>query len=329
MNPLKNYIVQQYNSDCFAIWNAFIAQAKNATFLFHRDFMEYHRDRFEDFSLMVFDEKQNLKAVLPANQVGEKCFSHQGLTYGGLVFNNNTKLSEVISIFKGVLEYLKQQNVGVLEVKIMPSIYWKTPSSELEYLAYILNANLSRRDTLSVIDLRVKNDISQGRKQEIKKAKNNGLVIQEVQVFDEFWNEILIPNLKLKHNAKPVHTLEEITLLKNKFPKNIRQFNVYLDKRIVAGTTIFETEEVAHSQYISSINDSKFKYSLDYLHDYLINDVFKNKRYFDFGISNENNGKNINNGLLFWKESFGARTMTQSFYQFNTNNYELLNSILI
>jgi len=82
---LKNYIVRKYQSTDYSTWNEFVATAKNATFLFHRDFMEYHSDRFQDFSLLIFDENQNLKAILPANRLEEVVYSHQGLTYGGLI----------------------------------------------------------------------------------------------------------------------------------------------------------------------------------------------------------------------------------------------------
>ena len=144
-----------------------------------------------------------------------------------------------------------------------------------------------------------------------------------------FWNEILIPNLSEKHQAKPVHSLDEIQYLHSKFPKNIRQFNVYQNDKIVSGTTIFETNLVAHSQYISGNSDKNELGSLDFLHDYLISNVFKDKKYFDFGISNENQGQNINQGLLFWKEGFGARTIVQNFYEIETKNYPLLESVLI
>ena len=52
-------------------------------------------------------------------------------------------------------------------------------------------------------------------------------------------------------------------------------------------------------------------------------------KYFDFGISNENNGENINEGLSYWKESFGARTIIHNFYEIETKNYSLLENVLI
>ncbi|MBD3723240.1 MAG: GNAT family N-acetyltransferase [Flavobacteriaceae bacterium] len=326
---MKKYTVVKYSSLHYTIWNNFVSQAKNATFLFHRDFMEYHSNRFEDFSLLVLDEKENVCAVLPANRLENDVYSHQGLTYGGLILNKKAKLIEAISIFKQVLSFLNKSEIKRLEIKVIPSIYNDLPADELEYLAFLCEAKLIRRDILSSIDLQSPFKISQTRKNEITKSKQLGFEVKEVESFEDFWNQILIPNLEQKHQAKPVHTLEEITYLKEKFPKNIRQFNVYLNNEIVAGTTVFESNKVAHSQYISGNGNQQTNGSLDVLHHYLITEVFVTKKYFDFGISNENQGKKINKGLLFWKESFGARTVMQSFYQFETESFEKLNSVFI
>jgi hypothetical protein len=326
---LKNYTVVKYSSKYYTIWNQFVSKAKNATFLFFRDFMEYHQDRFDDFSLLVFDEKNNIKALLPANRTGDVVFSHQGLTYGGIIIDKKCKLSDYIEIIREVLSFLCKQGIHFLEIKVLPSIYAQFPSDELEYLAFLLDAKLTRRDTLSVIDLNSDFKFSQSRKQEISKGKAEEFEIKEVEEFSEFWNKILIPNLKEKHQSKPVHSLEEITLLKSRFPKNIRQFNIYKENKIVAGTTVFETEKVVHSQYISGNKVLGRLESLDVLHDYLISNVFVTKKYFDFGISNENQGKNINHGLLFWKESFGARTIAQSFYRFETSKFIELKEVML
>ncbi len=291
--------------------------------------MEYHSNRFEDYSLLIFDDKENVCAILPANRVENNVYSHQGLTYGGLVLTQKTKLVEAISIFREILSFLKLNGIENLDVKVLPSIYNDSPADELEYLAFLCEAKLKRRDSLSVINLEYKKNYSTDRKQAIKKGIKNDLLIKEVESFEEFWNQILISNLLQKHQTKPVHSLQEITQLKNKFPKNIRQFNVYKDSKIVAGTTIFETKNVAHSQYISGNSEKNKLGSLDILHDFLITEVFAVKKYFDFGISNENEGKNINEGLSYWKESFGARTIVQSFYQFETKSFEKLNSVFI
>lgn len=326
---MKKYHIQIYKAEFYSTWNNFVAHAKNATFLFHRDFMEYHQDRFEDYSLLIFDEKNHLKAILPANKVENTLYSHQGLTYGGLVLNQKTRLQEVIEIVHSVLKFLNENGVSSLQMKQLPTIYHESPSDEMEYLSFILNAKLIRRDSLSVINLETDFEFSNSRAEGIKRGTDFGLEFREEQDFTSFWNQILIPNLAQKHQAKPVHSLEEIMLLKSKFPNNIKQFNVYKEGKIIAGTTVFESDFVAHSQYISADESKNTTGSLDFLHNRLITYTFRNKKYFDFGISNENQGQNINKGLLFWKEGFGARTIVQNFYEIETKNYPLLENVLL
>ena len=290
--------------------------------------MEYHSDRFEDFSLLVYKDEK-LVAIMPANIFNNQLHSHQGLTYGGLVFNEKLKFKSVLLVFQSVLKFLNSKHVKVLHLKCMPSIYSRIPNEELLYLSFLLEAKLVRRDALSVVNLSNNVSYSKDRVEGSKRGKKNNLTIKEVEGFTEFWDKILIPNLADKHEADPVHSLEEITILKKKFPKNIRQFNVYKNEEIVAGTTIFETKNVAHSQYISGNKDKNTLGSLDFLHIHLLNTVFKNKTHFDFGISNENKGQNVNEGLQYWKEGFGARTIIQDFYTFETIKFSKLDTVML
>ena len=290
--------------------------------------MEYHNDRFNDFSLLVFKDEK-LVAILPANRVEDCVYSHQGLTYGGLVFKENLKLNNVLLIYKALLKFLNEAKISELQLKILPSIYNTLPNDEQSYIMFLLNAKLNRRDALSVIDYRQALKFSKDRLEGVKRGKKHGLVIKEEGGFESFWSTVLEPNLNEKHNVKPVHSLAEITALKTNFEKQIRQFNVYQNNQIVAGTTIFESKYVAHSQYISGNSQKNELGSLDFLHHYLITSVFNNKRYFDFGVSNVNNGRQVNQGLQYWKEGFGARTVTQDFYTVDTNSYKILDTVLI
>ncbi|SFJ48719.1 GNAT family N-acetyltransferase [Olleya namhaensis] len=290
--------------------------------------MEYHNDRFNDFSLLVFKDEK-LVAILPANRVEDCVYSHQGLTYGGLVFKENLKLNSVLLIYKALLKFLNEAKISELQLKILPSIYNTLPNDEQSYIMFLLNAKLNRRDALSVIDYRQALKFSKDRLEGVKRGKKHGLVIKEEGGFESFWSTVLEPNLNEKHNVKPVHSLAEITALKTNFEKQIRQFNVYQNNQIVAGTTIFESKYVAHSQYISGNNQKNELGSLDFLHHYLITSVFNKKRFFDFGVSNVNNGRQVNQGLQYWKEGFGARTVTQDFYTVDTNSYKILDTVLI
>jgi len=322
------YTITPYTKDHFSQWNEFVAQSKNGTFLFHRDFMEYHNDRFKDYSLIVF-EGENPVALLPAHRVEGAVYSHLGLTYGGLVLGNKIKLSNVINIVKQLLQYLHENGISKLHIKAIPHIYHKVPAEEMEYVLFLANAKIIRRDSLAVIDNSYPLKIAAGRMEGVKKGRINKFKLEESDNLNLFWNDVLIPNLQKRHNTLPVHTLEEISHLKNLFPHAIKLFTVWHNKGIAAGTIIFETETVAHAQYISANDDKNHTGSLDFLYHEIITKVYACKKYFDFGISNEQQGRKLNEGLAFWKESFGARTMVHDFYEVETANFELLNNVLI
>ncbi len=328
---MKEYLVRPYQQEDYPLWNTFVQEAKNATFLFHRDFMEYHKDRFEDYSLLVFEKEKRDKvvALLPANRVNDTLYSHQGLSYGGLVVSEKLKTTNYILLFKSVLQYLCQQGIAKIQIKPIPLFYNNYFSEEIEYALFLAQADLVRRDVFSVVDLQQPLQLSKDRKEGVKRGMKNALSIQESNDFEAFWNQILIPNLTHKHGVAPVHSLEEISKLKKQFPDAIRQFNVYDGDAIIGGTTIFVSKNVAHSQYISGNELKNETGSLDFLHHHLLTEVFKEKHYFDFGISNEQQGKKLNYGLSYWKESYGAHAVVQNFYEVQTTNYTLLEDVFV
>ena len=325
---MKNYTVKKYEPKDFNLWNTFLSKAKNATFLFHRDFMEYHADRFQDYSLLVFEGKK-LVGLLPANVTENVVHSHQGLTYGGLVLSKNAKLYDTIDVFKFILKFLFENNITHLKLKELPSIYCSTFSDEINYLMHICESKFTMKHNLLVIPLKKEFAISKSRRQCINRGKANNLIIKEEANFDVFWNQLLIPNLKEKFNAVPVHTAAEIRLLQNRFPDNIRHFNVYSDNELVCGTTVFITDTVVKPQYISGNEKNNELGSLDFLYDYLIHEVAKDKEYFDFGPTHENEGRNIVASINFWKESFGSKSIVQDFYEVETKNYPFLENVFI
>lgn len=325
---MKDYEVIKYEASHKNAWDEFIRNAKNATFLFERDFMDYHADRFTDHSLMVF-KKGKLVTVLPANIQENTLHSHQGLTYGGLVLGKRTNFEETVIIFTRLLKFLESQGVTTLNLKLLPNIYHLLPSDEIAHLLFVVNAKLTRRDISSTIfydeRLAIK---SSNRKRGIKRGIKNGLEVREDSDFEKYWDDILVPNLNQTHGKDPVHSVAEIELLHSRFPKNIKQFNVYKDAEILAGVTVFETPTVAHCQYISSNTLGRNLGALDFLFDFLI-DHYSNKRYFDFGISNEAQGRKVNKGLIHWKEAFGGRSIAHDFYEVDTAQHHLLNDIYL
>lgn len=307
--------IEKYNADYKSVWDDFVSSSRNGTFLFYRDYMEYHSDRFEDYSLMFF-EKDKPIALLPGNIRENVFYSHQGLTYGGLILSCDTKTPQTIEIINKAVEYLQENGVGKMIYKSIPHIYHKHPSEDDLYALFRNNATLLSRTISSVIDQSDKLGYAELRKRQIRKAEKLGLTICESGSLREFW-PILEQNLRDNHQAVATHSLEEIDYLKNKFPGNIRLFCTLKEAKILAGCLVFETDTLAHTQYISASEEGKESGALDLLFDRLINNIFDKKKYFDFGTSTENNGHFLNHGLISQKEGFGARGVVYDTYQIN------------
>lgn len=324
------YKVQLYKPEEFSVWNDFVSQAKNATFLFHRDYMDYHKDRFDDYSVMVFNSKDKLVAIVPANRVENHLYSHQGLTYGGVVVKSTIKLDEYIAVLKAILFFLDKNGIHTFYLKTIPEFYCEVPSQEIDYCLHKLEAEKYRCDVLSVVDITNFEIQNRKRRREINRGFENELMVKETKDFSGFWNQLLIPNLLEKHETQPVHSLDEINLLQSKFPNNIKQYNVYKEGTILGGITIFEINNVIHPQYIAGNKETDKLYgTLEFLIYYLVSVTYKDKKWFDLASSNGDNQKTIKQNLLFFKESFGARTFVQNFHQISTKNYTKLESILI
>ena len=317
-----------YNDSYKPEWDNFIDISKNSTFLFKRDFMDYHSDKFKDNSLLIY-KNSKLVALFPLNINDGKVYSHQGLTYGGIIVNHDIKFIKYLELFTEVLNYLYEISIDKLFIKQIPVIYNSNFNGELDYLSFISAGAIYRRDIISVIDMQNDFKVSKDRIQGYKRGLKNNLEIREVDNFADFWNSLLIPTLSKKYSVKPIHNLDEIKQLKDSFKENIKQFNVYHNDKIVAGTTIFQTKNVIHVQYIGSTSEKNSLGSLDFLFFKLIMEIYVNHRYFDFGNSHENEGMKINQGLNYWKEGFGARSLTQDYYEIETSNFKKLKNTLI
>lgn len=306
---IVKYTVEHKNN-----WNEFVRNSKNSHFFFQRDYMEYHSDRFDDFSLMIFDDTDKLIAILPANIKEDILYSHQGLTFGGFLVDDRMKTETMLEIFESLKYFLKEQNIKKIVYKCIPYIYHLKPSEEDRYALFRKDAKLIRRDVTSTIDLTEQVRYSKGRKWTINKAKKESIETFGSDDYETFW-KLLTGVLESNHEAKPVHTLEEIKKLANLFSKNIKLFLAKKDEKIVSGALIYENQNIVHTQYLANSEEGREIGALDLLIDYLIKDIYKNKKYFDFGISNEDAGRYLNTGLIAQKEGFGARAVVHDFYE--------------
>lgn len=306
--------VLTYESSMKGEWNDFVRNAKNSHFFFIRNYMEYHSDRFKDNSLLIYNDKEKLIALLPANRVETTLYSHQGLTFGGLIVSDSMKVVTMLEIFDALKIYFKNNGITKLIYKALPYIHHIKPAEEDRYALFRNNATKICCEVNATITLDEPVKYSHGRKWSINKAKTEGMSLEESREFSSFW-KLLEQVLNEQHGAKPVHNLAEIEMLANAFPKNIKLFTASKNGELLAGAVIYENKKIAHLQYVANGELGRQIGALDLLIDHLIQVEYKDKKYFNFGISNEQCGRVLNDGLIDQKERFGARAVAYDTYE--------------
>lgn len=305
--------VRPYSSSLQARWDAFIQKSKNGTFLFLRDYMDYHRDRFHDNSLLI-EDGSDLVAVLPANRAGDDVHSHQGLTYGGLVTGEQMTTPLMLDVFAAVATHLRANGVRRLFYKTVPSIYCRLPAEEDRYVLFLADAQIYRRDVLSVVPKGRPLREQTRRRRGAGKAEKLGVRIVRSDDWAGYW-DLLTANLDARHGLRPVHSLDEITRLRERFPDNIVLHAALAGDQMLGGVVVYESAMVAHAQYVAASERGREAGALDSLFLTLLDETYADKPYFDFGISSEQEGRVLNRGLIDQKEGFGARAIAHDFYR--------------
>jgi hypothetical protein len=304
--------VRPYRTDRADAWNAFNAQAANGHFLFDRGFMDYHADRFRDASLIVEADDAPI-ALLPLNRSGDQAFSHQGLTFGGLI-HAGLGTAEAMQALDLAAAHLRSAGMTKLTYKALPWIYARAPAQQDLYWLFRRDARLVRRDVSVAIDNRSRGRVSSRRDRGRRKAQKAGLSFGRSSDWRSYWR-ILEGVLEGRHGATPVHTVAEIELLASRFPGRIELHAATYRSEMLAGVAMFLSDHVAHAQYIAAAEAGRETGALDGLFENLIGRYAATHRYFDFGISNTEQGRVLNEGLIRQKEEFGASALAHDTYE--------------
>lgn len=304
-------------------WNAFVAASRNATFLFDRGYMDYHAQRFADASLLVYETRapggERLVALLPANREGDVLASHAGLTYGGLLLGESAGAQMVLHLMRALQAHLHAQGVRELHYKAIPAPYHRRPCQEDLYALWRCGAELLRRDAVAAIAPLARDWPAAARKRVTGAVRRQpGLVIADEPAggdgpaWGEYW-ALLQAQLAGRHGAAPTHSEAEMRLLATRFPTRIRLKTARIHGDMVAGTVLYDCATARHAQYSAMRAGSGDVLWLVF--EAAIAEAQAGQRWFDFGNSNERQGRWLNAGLAFFKQSLGASTVVQDFYR--------------
>ena len=293
--------VINYSQDYKDEWDKFVKTADNYSFLFLRDYIEYHSDRFKDYSL-ILTEKKKIKALLPGNICNDDFISHQGLTYGGIILPKNTSFEKHLLYLNTFIDYLKHKNIKRLILKSQNYFYSLTQQNAFEY---ILGSN-TLIDKQYDLGTHIKCSTHQFPKKCVRKGKLALYEIQNASDASLFW-PLLEESLASLYESKPVHTLEELEKLRHYFPENIKIIHLMNIEtgEIDAGAVLFAINEVVKVQYLAVNENGRKNRASDVLYYNLITLLKEKYQYIDFG-TNMKSDNSINSSLLSTKEKFGT-----------------------
>ncbi|MBQ2164629.1 MAG: GNAT family N-acetyltransferase [Muribaculaceae bacterium] len=313
--------VEIYSPELKARWDEVVLGSRNGTFLHLRDYMDYHSHRFSDMSLVAMRDGKPL-AVLPACREGDTLFSHRGLTYGGwLMPLRHFDASTMLHVWNLMLDLLREHGIKHLIYKPVPHIYHRYPAEEDLYAAFRCGARIIQCNLSATIDLDEPLPFDRGNKSNVNVAVKNGVVVQESSDWNGYW-QVLNALLVEKYGHQAVHSLQEIELLHSRFPHNIKLYTATAAGELLAGVVMYYCGgEVAHSQYIASTPHGRELKALPAIFDFLIKLATDDGyRYFDFGISTEQGGLYLNEGLSSQKCRMGGRGIVYFSYEIKLDN---------
>lgn len=291
-------------------WNNFILTANNGSFLFHRQYMEYHADRFADASLLL-ESRGKLVAVLPAHHREGVVCSHEGLTFGGLILRPKVNLHLVNQAVDAALQHYRSEGFQALRYNPMPFIYFQRPTQE--DLACLLQrgAKLVQHKISCVASAGTQASATTQRN--IRSARLSGITIAPWSNLGEFY-QMLTTWLQHRHEAKPVHSLAELSLLRDRFPENILIRAAWKDGKPVSATMTFAHPTCLRLQYAACTDDG-FKHHAGKAVDSHLLQSLRPGTWLDFGTSMHPSTGELNASLHLSKELLGGRTLLQNTYE--------------
>ncbi len=306
------YSVRSYLPSDAAAWDALVARSRNGNLLHRRGYMDYHADRFVDASLLI-ERGSELVAVFPASIRGDCVSSHAGLTYAGLLSSMAMRASGTLQVFEQIAAHYRALGASQIVYKPVPHIFHAYPAEEELYALHRVGAQLERRDLSSVIALGQPFAFSDERRRSIGRARKAGVQVRVGTTLEAF--HALLTEVLQRHGVAPTHRLDELQLLQRRFPQHIVLYEAHADEQLLAAALVLDFGRSVHTQYLAVSERGRRIDALSLLLSELICQVYAAREFFSFGISTEQGGQVLNEGLVEQKERFGARAVVQDSYR--------------
>lgn len=308
-------------------WDTFVSHSRNGTFFHTQKFLAYHPSgKFVDASLMFYDGIE-LIAVLSAVSVeedGERFLvSHPGASYGGLAFSFSHGMKETGEVVDALMAYAKDQKyAGIRFLRLTPPSVRRGLCDDQEYWLFQRGWRPFRVELATSLPLwgmretGVLESFSGKCRNMVHQAQRAGVEFKETHDFASFW-PLLEKILSERHGSKPTHDLDEISRLHELCLQDVRLFGAYHGEKMVAGVVgIVLHPKALYTLYMAQDYTYQSKHPLHLIIAELASlCIREGRKILHFGISTEEGGTKVNEGLFFFKESFGGQSVRRESWE--------------
>ena len=312
----------KYEKKYYDLWDDFVKNSTNGTIFHTRKFLSYHGDRFNDTSILIYDNKRSsctntsyngiLCCVFPCCKVNDKYYSHRGSSHGGPViadkYYNGNKINKIIEC---IIKYYNHN----LELRIPESIFSNKLNDPIIYFFkknnFKINIELSIYKKLSKENLFQdygKRNLSYLKKILLNKDYTT-TVTNKYEDYVEYY-KLLVINMK-KFNKVPTHSLEEFIKINKIYTnKEVILIVTKFKEKIIGGVWNILCNNVLYAFYIvrdyTHLNKN-FSASLPLYYSFNYG-ILNNIKYYSFGICGKDN---LNESLLLFKETLGGNIINR------------------
>lgn len=318
-----NLTLRPYTGTDAERFDAFVSASRNGTIFHTRRFLSYHSEsRFQDHSLLFFDG-ETIVGVLPAALKDGILVCHPGASYGGLILRTDTSVTDTGAMLTVLLQYAKEKNFsGISMLRLPPSSLQKQYSEDQLYWLFQQGYTLTRVEMDGAIDLAdleentVLGSFTGKCRNMVRQAERADIQVRLSDDFATYW-PILEGVLHGRHGTKPTHTLAEIQSLHDLFPEGFRLLAAYQGTVMVGGIVLVTLHQKAlYTLYMAQ----EYRVQKDHPMHMLLTEAIRlgireQRNVLHLGVSTEDGGKTVNEGLFFFKESFGCRPVRRESWE--------------
>ena len=326
----KSVEILPYSKKYLELWESLVENSNNGTLYHTQKFLDYHGEgRFENFHhLLALDGK--ITALIPGcvtkSEAGKTFVSYAGASFGGFVVPEEFGLSDADVLVCAFLRYLREKKFKRVDITLPPLFFNRRQNHHMDFILSREGFGFKKREITSVITLNYPNDdvlatFDPACRRAIKKALALGVEVRNDDSAESYhaYYHILEKNLGLRHNVKPVHTVDEMLDIKRRFPDRVFLFTAHAQEKMIAGIWLIKANRDASvAFYISHRQDYQAMRPTNLLYyETLLKVLSWNQKYYDLGLFTVDMKPNY--GLGRFKESFAAQGIFRDYFRKDFN----------